>query len=96
MAIKDKVRVTGVWYRRGLVCVIESNGEMVVYLQKGINELTEIERHRFINYGVIVSDWKNFKVIPSNHSIITDDISVTGKIYATYNPNRVMKCDKAC
>lgn len=81
-------RLIAVKIDRGIIALIEPNGEIGYYRQRGINQLSSSEIAKCISLGKLNPRWKEFKELPHNYSIGFEDEAVMGRAYASFNPNR--------
>lgn len=76
----------------GIITLIDDNGNVVCYRQRGIKRLTDYQRKVLISKGFLQRNWEQFKELPSNVSIYFEDEDTMGKARATYpNPEEIIK-----
>lgn len=76
--------VTVINIEKGIIMLVESNGSLSSYRQRGINNLNINEINQEINSGRLAKDWNNYNELPINYSISFEDPEVCGRAVATY------------
>lgn len=89
---KEREYLTAVTIVGGIITLIDINGSIQYYRQRGIKKLTDKQRQMLISIGLLQRDWERFKELPSHISISFEDPSIMGKARATYpNPEEIIK-----
>lgn len=70
----------------GLITLIEPDGDIGMYRQRGIQRMTKNGLAILISNGALARDWANYKELPKNWSISFEDEEIMGKARATF-PN---------
>ena len=90
MAKKERQYLTAVTICGGIITLIDYNGNICYYRQRGINKFTDKQRQLLINAGMLQRNWEQYKELPSHISISYEDPETMGR--ATYpNPEEVAK-----
>lgn len=76
--------ITAVSIERGIITLIEPNGTIGLYRQRGIQRLDERFELQLIAMGLLDSRWRQFKELPKNWSISFEDEEIMGKARATF------------
>ena len=89
---KEREYLTAITIVGGIITLIDNNGSVQYYRQRGIKRLTDKQRHILINIGLLQRDWERYKELPSHISISFEDPSIMGRARATYpNPEEIIK-----
>ena len=89
---KEREYLTAITVVSGIITLIDSNGIIQYYRQRGIKKLTDKQRQMLISIGLLQRDWEKFKELPSHISISFEDPSIMGRARATYpNPEEILK-----
>lgn len=76
--------LTAVTIVAGIITLIDENGIMCYYRQRGITNIPPQIKLYLINAGFLHRNWNNFKELPSNISIKYEDEEILGKARATF------------
>lgn len=76
----------GIW--RGIITLIEEDGTIAFYRQRGIHKLPRYAIYKMMKEGKLDVNWRNYRELPRDYSIYFEDEEVSGRAYATFNPNR--------
>ena len=85
----DRVYVTAVTFDRGLITVVEPNGKMGYYSQRGINKLSKSTLANLVGRGHLRKDILRFTEFPKNYSLVNEDPESLGRIFVTFNIDRL-------
>ena len=89
---KEREYLTAITVVGGIITLIDSNGSIQYYRQRGIKKLTDKQRHLLIKIGLLQRDWERYKELPGHISISFEDPSIMGRARATYpNPEEIIK-----
>lgn len=85
-------KLTAVSVYKGIITLIDENGEIQHYLQRGIEKMTlkrkaELGRKNLLDFNGAVA----YKDLPPNISIEFEDTQIQGRAYVTYNEKREEK-----
>ena len=80
----ERLYLTAIEIRAGLITLIEDDGSIGYYLQRGIGRLTDREKMGLVYSGHLVKDFKNYKELPRNYSIEFEDREIMGRALATH------------
>ena len=80
--------ITALSINQGVITLVEPNGEVAYYRQRGIGSLPNVVIPKLISMGALSSRWNTFKELPKNYSISFEDEEVMGKAFATFNAKR--------
>ena len=64
---------------KGVITLIEEDGEIVSYKQLGIDGLSEREKREFIQDGILAEDIEIYDTIPEDYEIYFEDEEIMGK-----------------
>jgi hypothetical protein len=81
---KQREYLTAVSIDKGIITLVEPDGRIGWYRQRGINRIEPAERERLIKLGALDSRWQQAKELPSNWSISFEDEEIMGKARATF------------
>lgn len=84
-------RLTAVTIQGGIIQLIEENGSMGYYAQRGLSKLSEADKCYAIESRMINPKAFSLKELPSNYSISYECPEVQGKAVATFNLAKEMK-----
>ena len=87
MATQKKERLLAISINQGVIEVIESNGHINWYLQRGIHSLYKHSREiveREVQLGNLDYRWRELSELPNKYSIEFEDPEIQGKASATY------------
>lgn len=76
--------ITAISIEAGLIFLIEPNGELGWYRQRGIKTLTEAEIRSEVASGRLNPAWAKYPELPRNYSISFEDPEIMGVARATY------------
>lgn len=82
--IKEKYNVLAISVDRGLITLVERDGSLATYRQRGINKLTPGQLEAAIRVGKLHPRVLNYKELPSNYDIYFEDPTVMGKPHKTF------------
>lgn len=85
---RERVYATVIMIDRGIIQLVEPDGTIGYYRQRGIQKLSEEERQQLIRRLKLHPNWKEFKELPSHYTIYYEDEEIMGKARATFNANR--------
>lgn len=68
----------------GIITLIEPNGNIGYYRQRGIQTMEPMRITRLIRAGSLDPNWRSVKELPRNWSIEFEDEEIMGKARATY------------
>ena len=80
--------LTAIAVQSGIIQLIEPNGNIGFYRQRGIDKYNLTQIKVFIQRGILSKDWNKVKELPKNWSIAFEEPSIMGRAYATFNPDR--------
>ena len=89
---REREYLTAITVVGGIITLIDNNGSIQYYRQRGIKKLTDKQRQMLIGIGLLQRDWERYKELPSHISISYEDPSIMGRARATYpNPEEIIK-----
>lgn len=68
----------------GIIMLIETDGQLSYYRQRGISTLSDSEIANEIKCGRLDGRWKDVQELPRNYSIYYEDEEIMGRATATY------------
>lgn len=80
--------LTAVAVDKGLITVINEQGHLEHYAQRGIAIYNNEQKYALVKAGKLNPAALSFKELPRNIRIQYECPDVQGRAYATYNPNR--------
>ncbi len=87
--MKNREYLVAIYIEAGLITLIEPDGEIGIYRQRGIKQLNKNQIAMVIAQGGLATDWENYKELPKHWSISFEDEEIMGKARATFpNPFR--------
>lgn len=92
MSSKERVYLTAISIDGGIITLIEENGSIENYRQRGIQKLTDCQRNNLIHLGVLFANWRQYRELPAHYSIEFEDEEIQGRAQANFpNQNKVRK-----
>lgn len=92
MARQERQYLTAISIVSGIITLIDYNGNICTYRQRGIGKFTEKQRQVLISAGLLQRNWEQFKELPSYITISFEDPEIMGRARATYpNPEEILK-----
>lgn len=88
--VKEKYYLTVISIVGGVITLIEPDGKIGYYRQRGMNRVDERLMMELVSRGAINYKWKLFKELPKNYSISYEDPDIMGRAVATFNPKNYM------
>jgi len=89
---KERVYLTAVTIECGIITLINEDGEIAHYRQRGIQRIDAKKRQLLIGYGFLHRNWNSVPELPSNYSICFEDEFIQGKARASYpNPDKLLE-----
>lgn len=90
MANQERLYLTAVSVVAGIITLIDVDGQIVRYRQRGIQKYTEKQLKVLMSTGLLDPAWKMYKELPKNVSISFEDPEIMGRAQATYpNPEKI-------
>ena len=84
MAKQEKVFLTVIQIVAGIITLIDEEGQIVSYRQRGISKYSDRQLRVLIGAGLLDQRWRMFEEIPKNISIYYEDPEVKGKAQIRY------------
>lgn len=76
--------ITAVSIDKGIITLIEPDGLIGFYRQRGIGSLNAAQLQILVSMGLLDARWKQAKELPKNWSISFEDEEIMGKARATF------------
>ena len=76
--------LTAIAIHKGIIQLIDPDGQIVCYRQRGIQTLGKEIIASEIRKGYLHNLWQNYKELPANWSISFEDPEIMGRALATY------------
>jgi hypothetical protein len=76
--------LTAVTIVAGIITLIDENGQVCYYRQRGITNISPQAKLYLVNAGFLHRNWNQFKELPSNVTIRYEDEELLGKARATF------------
>ena len=86
---KNKFYVVAISICRGIITLLEPDGRINRYRQRGMKRVEPILMNRLVLMGKVDRMWESYPELPSNYSISFEDEEIMGKARATFNPNKL-------
>lgn len=80
----QRIYLLAVTVQCGIIQLINADGTIGYYRQRGIQRLTDKEKKMFIQLGFLHPNWEMYRELPSNISIYYEDEYIQGKARATF------------
>lgn len=84
MAKKQRRFLTAVSVVGGIITLINEQGDIETYTQRGIRKLDQNKIKACVQRGMLAPNWQCFHELPSNISISFEDPEVMGRARATF------------
>lgn len=84
MATGDRVYATVVQIRKGIITLIENDGSLGFYRQRGLNRLSEADKMALVQSGYLDSRYKDIRELPSKYRLKSECEEITGKPRVTF------------
>ena len=82
--MNNRINVIALYVVKGMISLIDTDGEVRVYRQRGIQRLSEVEIAKEIKEGRLNKDWKQYKEVPNNYSVSFECPDIQGRCLVTY------------
>ena len=79
MARKKKEYVTAIYINCGLIALIEPDGNIGVYRQRGMDKVDAHLMNQLVSMGLVVPNWMQYKELPKYYVISFEDEQIMGK-----------------
>lgn len=76
--------ITAIAINKGIITLIEPNGNIAEYRQRGIGSIEPHMRDLLIRNGMLTQFWNNYKELPKLWSISFEDEEIMGKARAGF------------
>lgn len=80
----EREYITAISIEAGIIMLIEPEGSIGFYRQRGIGSLSAPVRAVLIRNGLLDSKWNTVKELPKNWTIEFEDEEIMGKARATF------------
>lgn len=77
--MKSKEYVVAIYIDRGIISLIEPDGTIGWYRQRGIQNIPKEYLDELISTGRLNDNWSMFKELPKNYYIYFEDESILGR-----------------
>jgi len=81
----DREYIMAVSIRNGLILLIEPDGQLATYRQRGVQTLSKEEIASEIKKKELAPDWNKYQELPKHYSIYFEDPEIMGRAVATYS-----------
>lgn len=75
----------------GIIELIDGNGDIVYYRQRGINQIPVDVRNLLMSKGMLNRYWANYKELPKHVSIFYEDEDIMGRAQASFPAKQCME-----
>jgi len=94
---KEREYLTAITIIGGVITLINYEGTICYYRQRGISKFTDKQRQILINAGILQRNWEQYPELPRHISISFEDPTIMGRARATYpNPEEIFKAFQLC
>lgn len=90
----ERQYLTAISITNGIILLIEEDGTLNEYRQRGIQTLSPNIINSEIRHGRLNSYWRNYPELPANYSISFEDTEIMGRALATYPAVLKIRRDK--
>lgn len=94
---KERKYLTAIAICSGIISLIDEEGQIRYYRQRGIQKFNNKQRSVLIAAGLLRRDWEMYKELPSNISISFEDPEIMGRAQASYPSidkiNKMLQCN---
>lgn len=80
----ERKYITAICIMKGIIELIEPNGEIGYYRQRGIKALSPSVRDRVTKDGFLDKNWGKYPELPKNYTIYFEDPEIMGRAVATF------------
>lgn len=80
----EREYVTAISIEAGIITLIEPDGELAQYRQRGIDKLSKQRVAELMGQGLLAPYWWQYKALPSNYSISFEDEEIMGRARASF------------
>lgn len=86
----DRKYLTALCIVGGIITLIDEDGEIKNFRQRGITNIPDNYKTKLIGMGVLNNKWFMFKELPKNISISYEDSSYLGRASATFPTKKLI------
>lgn len=91
MASTERYYVTLVSYDRGIISVVNPDGKIGTYTQRGVHKLNEMQYRMAVGAGMLRPDARNFKDFPKEFTLNNERPDIMGRVKVTFNIEQLNK-----
>ena len=92
MAKQERIYLMAITIEKGIITLIEEEGNIGYYRQRGIQRINPTIRALLIQRGFLDKRWQTVPELPRNYSIYYEEPDIQGRAVATYpDPNRMLQ-----
>lgn len=81
---QEREYLTAISITGGIITLIQPDGSIGLYRQRGIGQLSLATKALLINHGQLDPWWEKYRELPKNWSIEFEDEEIMGKARATF------------
>lgn len=89
--VKEKVYLTALAIDRGLISLINEDGTIGYFLQRGVHCVSEEDRAKLVYKGLLVPNYKNFKELPANYKLEFEEPDIQGRARVSFYTKEQLK-----
>lgn len=86
----ERKYLTAVTIIAGIITLIDENGEIKLYRQRGITQIPDEVKMMLIGKGLLNREWYKLKELPRNYTISFDDSAILGRASASFPVKEAM------
>lgn len=94
MAKQERQYLTAISIINGIISLIDMNGEIKCYRQRGIHRLNEKQLRYLINHGYLDANWEKYEELPGYITIAFEDPAIMGRAVAKYTIPAELRTNK--
>lgn len=91
---REREYVTAISIDAGIITLIEPDGQIAYYRQRGIGSLNQAQHQILISMGLLNKNWKQAKELPKHYTISFEDEEIMGKARASFSLPPAMRQQK--
>lgn len=78
-------------FDKGVITVVKPDGQVGVYVQRGVHKLDMMQFRTAVGVGMLRADAMNFAEFPREFTLVNERPDIMGKVRVTFNINQLAK-----
>lgn len=78
-------------FDKGVITVVKPDGQVGVYVQRGVHKLDTMQFRTAVGIGMLRTDAKNFTEFPREFTLVNERPDIMGEVRVTFNLNQLAK-----